>query len=52
LKKGGVRKDMITGKTAVTGLIGNPVAHTMSPLIHNTLAADYSVDLTYMAFRS
>jgi shikimate dehydrogenase len=41
---------MITGKTAVTGLIGNPVAHTMSPLIHNTLAADYSVDLTYMAF--
>ena len=29
----------IDGYTRVCGLIGNPVEHTMSPAIHNTLAA-------------
>ena len=29
---------MIDGKTRLCGLIGNPVEHTMSPVIHNTLA--------------
>jgi shikimate 5-dehydrogenase len=29
---------MIDGRTAVCGLIGNPVAHTLSPDIHNELA--------------
>ena len=28
----------IDGKTRVCGLIGNPVEHTLSPAIHNTLA--------------
>ena len=27
----------IDGKTKVLGLIGNPVAHTLSPKIHNAL---------------
>ena len=29
---------MINGYTRTCGLIGNPVEHTMSPVIHNTLA--------------
>ena len=28
----------IDGKTMTCGLLGNPVEHTMSPAIHNTLA--------------
>ena len=28
---------MIDGKTRTLGLLGDPVEHTMSPLVHNTL---------------
>ena len=41
---------VIDGQTAVCGLIGNPVAHTRSPLIHNGLAKELSVNLCYEAF--
>ena len=41
---------MIDGKTAVCGLIGNPVAHTLSPDIHNGLAAKMGLDLVYVPF--
>lgn len=30
--------ELINGKTRTCGLIGNPVEHTLSPLIHNTLS--------------
>ena len=40
----------IDGKTRLCGLIGNPVAHTMSPAIHNTLAAELNHNLVYSAF--
>ncbi len=32
---------MINGKTKVLGLIGDPVEHTLSPVIHNTLSDIY-----------
>ncbi len=38
------------GNTLVCGLIGNPVRHTMSPLIHNTLAEETSTNLVYVPF--
>lgn len=41
---------MIDGHTKVCGLIGNPVAHTMSPVIHNTLAELFSHNLVYVPF--
>lgn len=41
---------MIDGKTRVCGLIGNPVEHTMSPVIHNTLAAKCGHNLVYVPF--
>lgn len=41
---------MINGKTRVCGLIGNPVEHTLSPLIHNTLARECGHDLVYVPF--
>lgn len=40
----------IDGTTRVCGLIGNPVKHTLSPLIHNTLAEDLGQNLIYTAF--
>ncbi len=47
------RKDNIIaigGKTRVTGLLGYPVEHTKSPLIHNTLADHFGDDLVYVPF--
>lgn len=38
----------ITGTTKICGLIGNPVAHTLSPLIQNTLAEDLGQNLVYV----
>lgn len=43
-------KKMIDGHTRTCGLIGNPVEHTMSPLIHNTLAEKLSHNLVYVPF--
>ncbi|MCL2352206.1 MAG: shikimate dehydrogenase [Firmicutes bacterium] len=41
---------MISGKTAVYGLIGNPVRHTVSPEIHAVFAGALGDDLVYAAF--
>lgn len=40
----------IDGNTRLCGLIGNPVAHTMSPVIHNTLAEKEKRNLIYVPF--
>lgn len=40
----------INGKTRTCGLIGNPVEHTMSPLIHNFLAGELNQNMTYVPF--
>ena len=40
----------INGKTRVCGLIGNPVEHTLSPMIHNTLAEILGHNMVYVPF--
>ena len=40
----------IDGKTYTCGLIGNPVEHTMSPAIHNTLAEKMNLNMVYVPF--
>ena len=40
----------INGYTRTCGLIGNPVEHTMSPAIHNTLAQAMGENLVYVPF--
>lgn len=40
----------INGKTRTCGLIGNPVEHTMSPVIHNTLAKELGLNMVYVPF--
>lgn len=41
----------INGYTRTCGVIGNPVEHTMSPAIHNTLAECTGQNLVYLPFR-
>lgn len=40
----------INGLTKTCGLIGNPVEHTLSPVIHNTLAKITGKNLVYVPF--
>lgn len=40
----------IIGTTRVCGLIGNPVEHTLSPLIHNTISEKLQIPLVYVPF--
>ncbi|MFW6028617.1 MAG: shikimate dehydrogenase [Halanaerobiales bacterium] len=42
---------MINGKTQLYGLIGNPIEHTKSPFIHNTVANYYSHNIIYVPFK-
>lgn len=41
---------MITGKTVLTGLIGKPVAHSISPMMHNEAFRYLGLDYVYLAF--
>lgn len=41
----------INGYTRTCGLLGNPVEHTMSPVIHNTLSERLGKNLVYVPFR-
>lgn len=41
---------MIDGYTKTLGLIGDPVEHTLSPLIHNTLSQKFGHNLIYVPF--
>lgn len=40
----------IDGKTRTCGIIGNPVEHTMSPVIHNTLSELMGINMAYVPF--
>lgn len=39
-----------TGKTNVYGIIGDPVEHSFSPVIHNTIAAAINENFVYVPF--
>jgi len=41
----------ITGKTKICGVIGDPIEHTMSPVMHNTAFGKLGLDFAYLAFR-
>jgi shikimate dehydrogenase len=40
----------ITGTTKLLGVIGNPIAHTFSPVMHNAAIAALGLDYRYVAF--
>ena len=41
----------ITERTPVYGVVADPVAHSMSPLIHNSAFAENEMDKVYLPFR-
>ena len=41
---------MISGSTRVTGVIGSPVRHSLSPVIHNAAFAAAGLDWVFLAF--
>lgn len=40
----------ITGHTRLTGLLGSPVAHSISPMMHNEAFRQLDLDYVYLAF--
>lgn len=42
----------VNGKTNVLGLLGDPVEHTMSPLIHNTLSDSLGMNNIYIPLQT
>ena len=40
----------ITGKTCLTGLLGSPVAHSISPLMHNFSFGKLGINWVYLCF--
>lgn len=41
----------ISGKTGLCGLIGDPVEHSMSPVMHNAAFREAGIDYLYVPFR-
>ena len=40
----------VNAQTHLYGILGNPVHHSLSPLLHNTLFKQYQINAVYMAF--
>lgn len=41
---------MITGKTKIVGIFGDPIEHTLSPVIHNAAFRELKLDYCYVPF--
>ena len=42
---------VISGKTKICGVIGDPIEHTMSPVMHNAAFKKLGIDYLYVPFR-
>lgn len=42
--------DLITGRTRLTALLGSPVSHSVSPLMHNEAFRQLGLDYVYVCF--
>ena len=40
----------VTGKTKILGIFGDPVAHTLSPHMHNAAFRALDLDMIYLPF--
>lgn len=41
----------VSGKTRLCGIIGDPIEHTMSPVMHNAAFKEMGIDYLYVPFR-
>ena len=46
------RAHQLTSRTQIYGVIGNPVSHSPSPLMHNTAFIAREIDAVYLPFRA
>ena len=46
-----MKDSVISGKTRLCGLIGDPVEHSMSPVMHNAAFREIGLDYLYLPFR-
>jgi shikimate dehydrogenase len=46
-----MKNKTISGKTQICGVIGDPIEHTMSPVMHNASFSALGLDYVYVAFR-
>ncbi len=46
-----MKRNAVTGKTGVCAIIGDPIEHSMSPVIHNAAFAELGLDYIFVAFR-
>jgi shikimate dehydrogenase len=44
-------KDLISGKTVICGIIGDPIGHTMSPAMHNAAFKSLGLNYVYVPFK-
>ena len=42
---------VISGKTRVYGVIGDPIEHTLSPIMHNAAFEALKLDYVFLAFK-
>lgn len=43
--------DLVNGKTKVFGIIGNPIEHSFSPILQNTVAKEMGENVVYVPFK-
>ena len=41
----------ISGETRVCGIIGDPIEHSLSPVMHNAAFEELNLNFVYVAFR-
>ena len=46
-----MKNNIISGKTNLCGVIGDPIEHTMSPVMHNAAFRERGIDYLYAPFR-
>lgn len=46
-----MRDKIVSGKTRLCGIIGDPVEHSMSPIMHNAAFREAGLDYLYVPFR-
>ena len=46
-----MRNRVISGKTRICGIIGDPIEHSMSPVMHNAAFNQLGIDYLYVPFR-
>src|SRR5215470_8509863 len=41
----------VSSKTQILGIFGDPIGHSLSPVMHNGWFEDYGIDAVFVAFR-